>query len=114
MWCIFRVTQICRCSQETSELLDSCLCYRMEVIGGGGGGDCAYLDNTGRAVASGCHTKLPWICSKPATCTTRSVTDTQAEESEGAGEKIQPIQENNDAVTEDSIDVRQMLKSSLL
>ncbi|XP_015268549.1 PREDICTED: C-type lectin domain family 2 member B-like [Gekko japonicus] len=45
----------------------------MEV--NGGGGDCAFLDNTGKAVASGCHTKLPWICSKPAACTTKDVTD---------------------------------------
>ncbi|XP_077180680.1 C-type lectin domain family 2 member B-like isoform X1 [Paroedura picta] len=36
----------------------------MEVIGGGGG--CAFLDDTGKAIASGCHTKLHWICTKPA------------------------------------------------
>ncbi|XP_077180679.1 early activation antigen CD69-like [Paroedura picta] len=36
-------------------------------------GDCAYLDNTGKAIASGCHTKLPWICTKPAAYTTQDV-----------------------------------------
>ncbi|XP_066473041.1 C-type lectin domain family 2 member B-like [Tiliqua scincoides] len=40
----------------------------LEVIGEGG--DCAYLDNEGKAISSGCHTKLPWICSKPAAYTT--------------------------------------------
>ncbi|XP_077180678.1 C-type lectin domain family 2 member B-like [Paroedura picta] len=45
----------------------------MEVSGGGG--DCAFLDNTGKAVVSGCHVKLPWICSKPAAYTTKDTTD---------------------------------------
>lgn len=42
----------------------------------GEGGDCAFLDNTGKAIASGCHTKLPWICSKAAAYTTNDITDT--------------------------------------
>ncbi|XP_015274908.1 PREDICTED: C-type lectin domain family 2 member B-like, partial [Gekko japonicus] len=46
----------------------------MEVTGVGG--DCAFLDNTGKAIASGCHAKLPWICSKPAAYTTKEVADT--------------------------------------
>ncbi|XP_054834637.1 C-type lectin domain family 2 member B-like [Eublepharis macularius] len=46
----------------------------MEVIGGGG--DCAFLDNTAKAISSGCHTKLPWICSKPAAYATTEVADT--------------------------------------
>ncbi|XP_044285720.1 C-type lectin domain family 2 member D-like [Varanus komodoensis] len=44
----------------------------MEVSGEGG--DCAYLDNDARAISSGCHTKLPWICSKPAAYTIPSNT----------------------------------------
>ncbi|KAJ6616398.1 hypothetical protein lerEdw1_015095, partial [Lerista edwardsae] len=40
----------------------------LEVFGEGG--NCAYLDNEGKAISSGCHTKLPWICSKPMAYTT--------------------------------------------
>ncbi|XP_060094228.1 C-type lectin domain family 2 member B-like [Heteronotia binoei] len=46
----------------------------MEVTGEGG--HCAFLDNIGKAIASGCHTKLLWICSKPDAYTTKDVTDT--------------------------------------
>ncbi|XP_077781324.1 C-type lectin domain family 2 member D-like [Podarcis muralis] len=35
----------------------------------GKGGECVHLDNEAIAAASGCHTELPCICSKPSACT---------------------------------------------
>ncbi|XP_032997814.1 C-type lectin domain family 2 member D-like [Lacerta agilis] len=35
----------------------------------GTGGECVHLNNEATAAASGCHTELPCICSKPSACT---------------------------------------------